>query len=56
MNVSPRMTRRLTVERRIEFVKVGKHVRIPLSAIETYLRENTVPTLREEHSVQSRHD
>ena len=30
----------------MEFVKVGRHVRIPLSAAEKYVREHTVPALR----------
>lgn len=46
MNVPVRMVRRLTSERRMEFVKVGRHVRIPLSAAEKYVREHTVPALR----------
>lgn len=46
MNVPLRMIRRLTSERRMEFVKVGRHVRIPLSAAEKYVREHTVPALR----------
>lgn len=46
MNVPSRMVRRLTSERRMEFVKVGRHVRIPLSAAEKYVREHTVPALR----------
>ena len=46
MNVSARMVRRLTSERRMEFVKVGRHVRVPMSAAEKYVREHTVPALR----------
>ncbi|MFD6990393.1 excisionase family DNA-binding protein [Streptomyces sp. NPDC059943] len=37
-----RFARRLIEERRITFVKVGRHVRIPESAIETYVTANTV--------------
>ena len=46
MNVPVRMVRRLTSERRMEFVKVGRHVRIPMSAADKYVREHTVPALR----------
>lgn len=40
---SVRFPRRLIEERRITFVKVGRHVRIPESAVEQYIDENTVP-------------
>ncbi|PRX92123.1 excisionase family DNA-binding protein [Allonocardiopsis opalescens] len=33
LNTSPRYPRRLIEERRITFVKIGRHVRIPESAI-----------------------
>ena len=46
MNVPVRMVRRLTAERRMEFVKVGRHVRIPVSAADKYVREHTIPALR----------
>jgi excisionase family DNA binding protein len=39
---SVRFPRRLIEERRITFVKVGRHVRIPESAVEQYIDENTV--------------
>ncbi|MEU6448519.1 excisionase family DNA-binding protein [Streptomyces sp. NPDC046979] len=37
-----RFPRRLIEERRITFVKVGRHVRIPESAVFAYVAEHTV--------------
>ncbi|MFJ8626604.1 helix-turn-helix domain-containing protein [Kitasatospora sp. NPDC093550] len=37
-----RFPRRLISERRITFVKLGHHVRIPASAVATYIAERTV--------------
>ncbi|MEN1886074.1 helix-turn-helix domain-containing protein [Streptomyces mirabilis] len=37
-----RFPRRLIEERRITFVRVGRHVRIPESAVSTYIAEHTV--------------
>ncbi|MEV5873971.1 helix-turn-helix domain-containing protein [Streptomyces sp. NPDC052101] len=37
-----RFPRRLIEERRITFVKVGRHVRIPESAVEAYVTAHTV--------------
>ncbi|MET8324764.1 helix-turn-helix domain-containing protein [Streptomyces sp. NPDC005181] len=45
-----RFIRRLIQERRIRYVKLGKPVRIPSSAINMYIAERTVPTLRESQS------
>ena len=42
MGVGERMGRRLVAERRIEFIKVGKHLRISESAIEQFLQAGTV--------------
>ncbi|ATW52558.1 DNA-binding protein [Streptomyces peucetius subsp. caesius ATCC 27952] len=36
------MPRRLIAERRIAFVKVGRHVRIPESALVEFISSNTV--------------
>ncbi|MFJ5529526.1 excisionase family DNA-binding protein [Streptomyces sp. NPDC093261] len=41
-----RFPRRLIEERRITFVKVGRHVRIPESAVAAYIRANTVEPVR----------
>jgi excisionase family DNA binding protein len=46
MGVTVRMVRRLTSERRLAFVKVGKHVRIPTSAVEGFIAAGYVPALR----------
>ncbi|MEU8752001.1 excisionase family DNA-binding protein [Streptomyces chartreusis] len=37
-----RFPRRLIEERRITFVKVGRHVRIPERALESFVTEHTV--------------
>lgn len=37
-----RFARRLIAERRIEFVKVGRHVRIPERALQTFIEASTV--------------
>ncbi|MDX2527859.1 excisionase family DNA-binding protein [Streptomyces ossamyceticus] len=37
-----RFPRRLIEERRIRFVKVGRHVRIPESAVREFIAANTV--------------
>lgn len=37
-----RFPRRLIAERRIRFVRLGRHVRIPASAVEEFIREGTV--------------
>jgi excisionase family DNA binding protein len=39
---TPRFPRRLIAERRITFVRVGRSVRIPESAVQEYIRANTV--------------
>jgi excisionase family DNA binding protein len=41
-----RFPRRLIEERRITFVKVGRHVRIPESVLEAYVTANTVQPRR----------
>ena len=40
-NTSERMMRRLAAERRIEIVKVGKHVRIDRATLDQWLTANT---------------
>ncbi|ACU77379.1 DNA binding domain protein, excisionase family [Catenulispora acidiphila DSM 44928] len=42
LNTGPRFVRRLIAERRITYVRVGRHVRIPESAIENYVQAGTV--------------
>ena len=45
LNVSHRFVTRLVLERRIDFVKVGRLVRIPHSAISEIVRNGTVERL-----------
>ncbi len=42
LGTSARFPRRLITERRITFVRVGRHVRIPASALQAYVLTNTV--------------
>ena len=42
LGTSDRFPRRLIAERRIRFVRVGRHVRIPVSALEEFVRDGTV--------------
>ena len=42
LGTSDRFPRRLIAERRIRFVRIGRHVRIPVSALEDFVREGTV--------------
>jgi excisionase family DNA binding protein len=46
LGTSVRFPRRLIAERRIRFVRVGRHVRIPLSAIGEYIESHTVEPIR----------
>lgn len=43
---TPRLGRRLVAERRIRYVKVGRYVRIPESAIAEFVAANTVEPTR----------
>lgn len=42
LGTTVRFPRRLIEERRIEFVKVGRHVRIPARAVADFVASNTV--------------
>ncbi|URM91527.1 excisionase family DNA-binding protein [Streptomyces sp. MRC013] len=42
LGTTERFPRRLIAERRIVFVKVGRHVRIPENALESFVLANTV--------------
>ncbi|MEV0581307.1 excisionase family DNA-binding protein [Nonomuraea sp. NPDC050310] len=42
LNTSTRFPRRLIAERRITFVRVGRNVRIPESALEEFIRAGVV--------------
>ncbi|MFE4259598.1 excisionase family DNA-binding protein [Streptomyces sp. NPDC056883] len=46
LGTTVRFPRRLIEERRITYVKVGRHVRIPESAVREYLAANTVEPRR----------
>ncbi|MCI0385097.1 excisionase family DNA-binding protein [Streptomyces sp. CNQ085] len=46
LGTTERFPRRLVAERRITFVKVGRHVRIPESALAEYIAANTVEPAR----------
>lgn len=46
LNTTPRYPRRLIEERRITFVKIGRHVRIPESALDEFIAAGTVEPLR----------
>ncbi|WP_283138815.1 excisionase family DNA-binding protein [Rhizohabitans arisaemae] len=45
LNTSTRFPRRLIQQRRIEFVKVGRHVRIRTSVLDAYITEHSVEPL-----------
>ncbi|MEU7942248.1 excisionase family DNA-binding protein [Microbispora bryophytorum] len=45
LNTSVRFVRRLVAERRIEFVKVGRHVRISETALTAFVVAGTVAPL-----------
>ena len=42
LGTTVRFPRRLIAERRIRFVRVGRHVRIPVSALEEFVEDGTV--------------
>jgi excisionase family DNA binding protein len=46
LGTTTRFPRRLIAERRIAFVKVGRHVRIAESALSAYIAGNTVEPIR----------
>ena len=45
LSTSPRFIRRLIAERRIEFVKVGRHVRIRESVLDAFIESGVVEPL-----------
>ncbi|MFD7238750.1 excisionase family DNA-binding protein [Streptomyces syringium] len=47
LGTTERFPRRLVAERRVTFVKVGRHVRIPESALAAFIEANTVQPLRQ---------
>lgn len=46
LGTTERFPRRLIAERRIAFVRVGRHVRIAESVLRAYVEENTVDVVR----------
>ncbi|GGP39050.1 excisionase family DNA-binding protein [Streptomyces calvus] len=50
LGTTTRFPRRLIEERRIRYVKVGRHVRIPESAVDEFLRARTVEPIRRSRS------
>ncbi|MFE5769825.1 excisionase family DNA-binding protein [Streptomyces sp. NPDC056485] len=46
LGTTVRFPRRLVEERRITYVKVGRHVRIPESAVQAFISANTVEPRR----------
>jgi excisionase family DNA binding protein len=52
LGTSERFPRRLVAERRIRFVHVGRHVRIPVSALREFILAGTVePVVRRRNRV-----
>ena len=49
LGTSTRFPRRLVAERRIRFVRVGRHVRIPSSALEEFVAAGTVEPMLGRH-------
>ncbi len=45
LSTSARFVRRLIAERRIEFVKVGRHVRISESALAEFIEAGRIPPM-----------
>jgi excisionase family DNA binding protein len=55
LSTSPGFIRRLIAERRIEFVKVGRHVRISESVLDAYIQSGVVkPMTARNYSPRSR--
>jgi excisionase family DNA binding protein len=46
LGTTPRFPRRLISERRIRFVRVGRHVRIPAKALADFIEAGTVEPRR----------
>jgi len=54
LGTTARFPRRLIAERRITFVKVGRHVRIPESALAAYIESNTVQPVQRRRARRER--
>lgn len=46
LGTTSRFPRRLIAERRIRFVRIGRHVRIPEAELQEFIAEGTVEPLR----------
>lgn len=46
LGTTPRFPRRLIAERRIRFVRVGRHVRIPERELQEFIDEGTVERMQ----------
>jgi excisionase family DNA binding protein len=46
LNTKPRFARRLVTERRIRFTRVGRHVRIPESAVREFIEAGMVDPIQ----------
>jgi excisionase family DNA binding protein len=53
LNTKPRFPRRLIAERRIRFVRVGRHVRIPESALRELIETGTVEPVTVRHRIRA---
>lgn len=54
-NTTPRFVRRLISERRITIVRLGRHVRIPASAVADFIQAGTVQPFASTSRGASRH-
>ena len=54
LGTTERFPRRLVAERRIAFVKVGRHVRIPEGALKDFIDANTVQSIGQRRCSQRR--
>ena len=45
LNTAPRFVRRLIAERRVEFIHLGRHVRITESALARFVEAGSVPVM-----------
>lgn len=52
LGTTERFPRRLIEERRIEYVHVGRHVRIPIAAVHAFIAKNTVHPLAPRHQLR----
>ena len=46
LNTTPRFARRLVAERRIRFTRVGRHIRVPESALHEFIEAGMVEPIQ----------